>query len=70
MDIESTDRAPNWSPEDYAGLAEVVWIYISTILSNKYALIGVRIFIIGDYVRDNCIDIAEVQWLHLAPGER
>ena len=68
MDIESIDRELNWSPDDSPGLAEVVWIYISPILSNKYALIGVRIFIIEDFVRDDCIYIAEVQWQHLAPG--
>jgi hypothetical protein len=40
MDIESIDRELNWSPDDSPGLAEVVWIYISPILSNKYALLG------------------------------
>jgi hypothetical protein len=59
MDIESTDRALNLSPEDCPGSAEVVWIYISPILSNKYALLGVRIFIIENFVRDDCIHIAE-----------
>jgi len=68
MDIKSIGRALNLSPDDCPGLAEVVWIYISPILSYKYALIVVRIFIIENFMRDECIDIAEVQWQHLAPG--